>query len=87
MTISTLDRVRTVVAAQLGRDVADFTADTNLIEAGYESLDVIETVFAVEEEFDIDLEFNANESAAQELVTVGDIARVVDEELAKKALQ
>ncbi|MCT2398419.1 acyl carrier protein [Novosphingobium mangrovi (ex Huang et al. 2023)] len=83
--MSTLDRVREIVATQLGRDAAEFTADTNLIEAGFESLDVIETVFAVEEEFDIDINFNANESAAQDLITVGDIVKAVEEELAKKA--
>ncbi|MBH0115042.1 acyl carrier protein [Novosphingobium sp. YJ-S2-02] len=85
--MSTFERVREVVAKQLGRDPSEFTEDTNLVEAGYESLDVIETVFAVEEEFDIDIDFNANESAAQELVTVGDIVAAVDKELAKKAVQ
>lgn len=85
--MSTFERVREVVAKQLGRDPSEFAEDTNLVEAGYESLDVIETVFAVEEEFDIDIDFNANESAAQELVTVGDIVAAVDKELAKKAVQ
>lgn len=85
--MSTFERVREVVAKQLGREPSDFTEETNLVEAGYESLDVIETVFAVEEEFDIDIDFNANESAAQELATVGDIVAAVDKELAKKAGQ
>lgn len=83
--MSTLERVKEVVAKQLGRDASEFTAETNLVEAGFESLDVIETVFAVEEEFDIDINFNANESAAQDLVTIGDIVNAVETELAKKA--
>ena len=72
-----LEKVKIIVAKQLGRDPSEFNVDTDLAEAGYESLDVIETVFAVEEEFNIDIPFNANSSESLELRTVGDIVAVV----------
>lgn len=81
---TTLDKVRQIVAKQLNRNPDDFTAETDLVEAGYESLDVIETIFAVEEEFGISIEYNANDPNAASMTTVGDIVRAVDSEVAKK---
>lgn len=82
--MSTLDKVKQIVAKQLNRNPDDFTESTDLVEAGYESLDVIETIFAVEEEFGISIEYNANDPNAASLATVGDIARAVDEAVAAK---
>lgn len=79
-----LEKVKIIVAKQLGRDPSEFNVDTDLAEAGYESLDVIETVFAVEEEFNIDIPFNANSSESLELRTVGDIVAVVQAMMAKQ---
>lgn len=76
--MTTLERVIPIVAKQLKRDPAEIDATTNLEEAGYESLDVIETIFAVEEEFDIDVNFNANTDETSALKTVGDLAALVD---------
>lgn len=82
--MTTLERVIPLVAKQLGRDPSEVTAETDLEEAGFESLDVIETIFAVEEEFDIDVNFNANVDDAAQLKTVGDLAALVDETLVKQ---
>lgn len=82
--MDTLDRIIPLVAKQLGRDPSEITADTNLEEAGYESLDVIETIFAVEEEFGIDVDFNANVDDASKLKTVRDLAGIVDEARVKQ---
>lgn len=82
--MSTLEKIKQIVGKQLGRDPGEFDESTNLLEAGYESLDVIETVFAVEEEFDISIEFNANDESAAQFETIGDIVRAVDAEVAKK---
>lgn len=80
--MSTLEKVKQIVAKQLKREADGFTADTVLAEEGYESLDVIETIFALEEEFNISIDFNANDGV--DLVTLGDIVKAVDAELAKK---
>jgi len=81
--MTTTEKVIAIVAAQLQRDPAEFSADTNLQEAGFESIDVIETVFALEEEFGIDISFNANDES-DSFATVREVANVVEAELAKK---
>jgi len=81
--MTTIDKVISIVAAQLQRDPAGITAETNLQEAGFESIDVIEAVFALEEEFGIDISFNANDES-DGFATVRDVASIVDAELAKK---
>lgn len=83
--MSTLERVKAIVAKQLDREPAEFDENSNLAEQGYESLDVIETVFAIEEEFGIDVPFNANVENTMQLDTVGDIVRVVEQILAQRS--
>ncbi|MFC3441166.1 acyl carrier protein [Sphingobium rhizovicinum] len=82
--MSTLEKIKQIVGKQLGRDPEEFDESTDLAEAGYESLDVIETIFALEEEFDLSINFQANDSEAAGMKTVGDIVRMVEAELAKK---
>ncbi len=82
--MSTLEKIKQIVGKQLGRDPEEFDEGTDLAEAGYESLDVIETIFALEEEFDISINFQANDSDAAGMKTVGDIVRLVEAEIAKK---
>ena len=81
--MTTADQVIEIVAAQLQRDPAEFTLDTNLQEEGFESIDVIETVFALEERFGVDFPFNANDEEAQ-FATVRDVVAMVEVQLAKK---
>lgn len=82
--MSVLERVKAIVGKQVSRDPAALDEGTDLAEAGYESLDVIETVFAIEEEFGIDVPFNANVSDSMQLHTIADIVRVVEAALAKR---
>ncbi|MDG5489252.1 acyl carrier protein [Sphingomonas sp. BGYR3] len=85
--MSTVERLIPIVAKQLGRDPGEFSASTDLQEAGYESLDVIETIFAIEEEFGIDVNYNANVDDPDKLRTIGDLATMVDEAVAAKGAQ
>jgi acyl carrier protein len=82
--MTTLERVIPIVAKQLGRNPSEFSEATNLEEAGYESLDVIETIFALEEEFNIDIDYNANVDDTITLSTIADIVAIVDRTLAKQ---
>ncbi|MDA8685234.1 phosphopantetheine-binding protein [Planktomarina temperata] len=41
-------------------DVADVSLTATLEELGIDSLGVVESIFAIEEEFDIEVPFNAN---------------------------
>lgn len=75
--MDTLEVVKDIVAGQVGRDPAEMTALTSLEEIGYDSLDVLETIFAIEEKFDVRVPFDANDPAVKGLRTIGDIARMV----------
>ncbi len=76
--MSTLERVKIIVAKQLDTDPSGLTETTDLQEAGFESLDVIEMIFNLEDEFKINIPFNANESDASQMKTVGDIVQLVE---------
>ncbi len=76
--MSILEQVINVVAKQLDKDPSAFDESTDLQEAGFESLDVIEMIFNLEDEFKINIPFNANESDTVQMRTVGDIARLVE---------
>lgn len=81
----TFEAVKAIVASQIGRDPSEITETTSLEEAGYDSLDVLETIFAIEERFDIRVPFDANDPSVKGLKTVGDIARIVGEALGSRA--
>lgn len=81
--MTTAEQVIRIVAEQLQRKPGEFSVDTNLQEAGFESIDVIETVFALEEQFGIDIPFNANDQA-NGFATVRDVVEIVDKQLARK---
>jgi acyl carrier protein len=78
MPVSNLERVKTIIAKQLETDPSELTETTYLQEAGFESLDVIEMIFNLEDEFKINIPFNANETDPSEMETVGDIVRMVE---------
>jgi len=75
--VSVLEQVIKVIAKQLDKPPSEFDESTDLQEAGFESLDVIEMIFNLEDEFKIDIPFNANETDTTQMRTVGDIARMV----------
>lgn len=76
--MSVLEEVKKIVAKQLDKDPSEFDETTDLEEAGFESLDVIEMIFNLEDAFNINIPFNANDADTQQLRTVGDIVRVVE---------
>lgn len=54
------DRVTRIIAEQAVMDVAEVTPDKTLDDLGIDSLGLVESIFAIEEEFDIQVPFNAN---------------------------
>lgn len=61
MTASVKDRVLEIIAEQAMLDVSDIRPDATLEDLGIDSLGLVEAVFAIEESFDIQVPFNANE--------------------------
>lgn len=59
--MSVKDTVITLIAEQAMLDASEVTEDSTLDDLGIDSLGVVESIFAIEEEFDITVPFNANE--------------------------
>ena len=65
-----LDKIKTIVAEQLGVDESQVTEDASFIDdLGADSLDIVELVMALEEEYDVEI---PSDDLA-ELNTVGDV--------------
>ncbi len=64
------ERIRKIIADQLGAAEDDVTMETTFIEdLGADSLDVVELVMAIEDEFDMEID----EEEAENISTVGDV--------------
>jgi len=57
-------KVREILAEQAVIDVSDVTDDASLEDLGIDSLGLVESIFAIEEAFDVQVPFNANEPDA-----------------------
>lgn len=81
------DEVMDIIATKgmVARDT--LAMDKKLTDLNISSLDVVEIVFALEDKFDIQIPFNANQSADQKLEfsTVGEVVAAVEKLLKQKA--
>ena len=74
----TVDKVITIVAEQLGQDASEITAETSLQDdLGADSLDAVEIIMALEDEFDIEV----SDEEAQTFNNIGEIAQYIDGQL------
>ena len=65
-----LDKIKAIVAEQLGVDEDQVTADASFVDdLGADSLDTVELIMAFEEEFDIEIP----DEEAQKIKTVQDV--------------
>lgn len=61
MSESVKDKVIAIIAEQAVLEPGDVTPDATLADLGIDSLGLVESIFAIEEAFDIQIPFNANE--------------------------
>jgi len=61
------NKVKSIVAEQLGVDEEEITLDTSFEDLNADSLDIVELIMALEEEFDIEIP----DEDAEKLTTVG----------------
>lgn len=61
MADSVRDKVIAIIAEQAVLEVSDVKMDATLKDLGIDSLGLVESIFAIEEAFDIQVPFNANE--------------------------
>lgn len=67
-------RIRAIVAEQLGVDLGDITSDANILDdLGADSLDVVELMLTLEDEFDIEVP----DEELEGMRTIGDVERYV----------
>ncbi|MEX0303310.1 MAG: acyl carrier protein [Leisingera sp.] len=85
--MSTQDKVIAIIAEQAVLEPTDVTLDSTLEDLGIDSLGLVESIFAIEEEFDISIPFNANEPEQSDfdISTVAAIIAGIDKLVSEKA--
>jgi len=80
-------RVIRIIAEQAVMDESEVTPDKTLSDLGIDSLGLVESIFAIEEEFDIEVPFNANnpDESDFDLSSVAAIVAAVEDLVAQQA--
>ncbi|EDM70854.1 acyl carrier protein, putative [Roseobacter sp. AzwK-3b] len=71
------DRVIDIIAQQAVLDSSDVSPESTLEDLGIDSLGLVESIFAIEEEFDISVPFNANAPEESEF-DISSVASIID---------
>ena len=70
------DKVKEIIIEQLGVTESAITTEASFIDdLGADSLDIVELIMALEEEFDLEIP----DSDAEKVVTVGDVVEYIKE--------
>lgn len=70
------DKVIAIIAEQAVLEPSDVKMDMTLEDLGIDSLGLVESIFAIEEAFDISVPFNANDPGASDF-DISSVARIV----------
>ena len=72
------DKVKEIIIEQLGVSETAITMEASFIDdLGADSLDIVELIMALEEEFDLEIP----DSDAEKVVTVGDVVEYIKENI------
>jgi acyl carrier protein len=74
--VSIKDQVIAIIAEQAVLEPSDISMSSTLEELGIDSLGLVESIFAIEEAFDISVPFNANEPSASDF-DISTVASIV----------
>lgn len=66
-----------IIAEQAMLDVSDVTMESTPEDLGIDSLGLVESIFAIEERFDISVPFNANDPTGSEF-DISSVAKIVE---------
>ena len=85
-TPSIRERIVAIIAEQAMLDPAQITPDASPAELGIDSLGPVESIFAIEEAFDITIPFNANEPEKSDfdISSMGAIIAAVERLIAER---
>lgn len=73
--MAVFEKVKSIVVDQLGVDEGDVTLETSFEELNADSLDIVELIMALEEDFDLDIP----DEEAEKIRTVGDAVNYIKE--------
>ncbi|KQB98147.1 phosphopantetheine-binding protein [Loktanella sp. 1ANDIMAR09] len=74
--MSIKDQVIAIIAEQAMLEPSDIQLDNTLEDIGIDSLGLVESIFAIEETFDISVPFNANDPTASDF-DISSVAAIV----------
>ena len=72
------EKVRAIIAYQLNVEESEITPDTTMEELGADSLDMVDIVMSIEDEFD----FSISDEVFHTIKTAGDFAKAVEDIIA-----
>ena len=73
--MATFDKIKDMIVDQLDVEADEVTMDANIQEdLGADSLDIVDLIMAVEDEFEVKIADDASEN----IKTVGDIVKFID---------
>ncbi len=72
--MSVQDKVKGIVAEQLEVEVSNLTMETTFEEIDADSLDIVELVMALEEEFELEI----SDQEIENVKTVGDVVKFIE---------
>lgn len=76
MADSIKDQVVSIIAEQAVLEVGDVSMDATLESLGIDSLGLVESIFAIEEAFDISVPFNANDPSESDF-DISSVAAII----------
>jgi len=85
--MSVREKVIAILAEQAVLEPEDVAADASLADLGIDSLGLVESIFAIEEAFDIQVPFNANDPSQSsfDISSVDAIVRAVETLVAEQS--
>ena len=75
--MSVTDKIIKIIAEQAVLETSDVTMESTLEGLGIDSLGLVESIFAIEEEFDITVPFNANEPTNSDF-DISSISKIIE---------
>lgn len=70
------EKVIAIIAEQAVLEPSDVSLDSTLEDLGIDSLGLVESIFAIEEEFDISVPFNANDPSESDF-NIENVASII----------
>jgi len=75
--IMVFDKLKSIIEDELGFKIDDLTLESTLADMGADSLDAVELIMAIEEEYDIEI----SEDDAQQFTSLGNIVSYIESKI------